>query len=108
MRYRQSSKRSQWIQRLALGLPLVAAMSLGCGGWTCAAYMDARQLDYLVFATMTPDYYLPGSGPILQRKLGLGTIPCLDIRQQCSGFLYGLQVARHPVVQRLFLPAFSG
>jgi len=57
MRYRQSSKRSHWIQRLALGLPLVAAMSLGCG-WTYAAYMDARQLDYLVFATESLE---PGS-----------------------------------------------
>ena len=42
---------------------------------------------------MTPDYYFPGVAPILQRKLGLPPVPCLDIRQQCSGFLYGLQLA---------------
>src|SRR5688572_1775515 len=51
------------------------------------------EIDYVVFATMTPDYYFPGCGALLQAKLGLGQIPALDIRQQCSGFVYGLQVA---------------
>jgi 3-oxoacyl-[acyl-carrier-protein] synthase-3 len=51
------------------------------------AGVEASEIDYVVFATMTPDYYFPGAAPIFQRKLGLGTIPCLDIRQQCSGFL---------------------
>src|SRR5256885_3059047 len=50
-------------------------------------------IDYVVFATMTPDYYFPGSGALLQTKLGLGKVPTLDIRQQCTGFIYGLQVA---------------
>ncbi|MFL5409688.1 MAG: 3-oxoacyl-ACP synthase III family protein [Myxococcales bacterium] len=50
-------------------------------------------IDYVVFATMTPDYYFPGCGGLLQHKLGLGNIPSLDIRQQCTGFLYGLQIA---------------
>jgi len=48
---------------------------------------------YVVFATMTPDYYFPGAGAILSNKLGLGHAPCLDIRQQCAGFLFGLQVS---------------
>jgi len=39
---------------------------------------------------MTPDFLLPGNGPLLQVALGLGDIPTFDIRQQCSGFLYGL------------------
>ena len=51
------------------------------------------EIDYVVFATMTPDYYFPGCGGLLQHKLGLRTIPSLDIRQQCTGFLYGLQVS---------------
>ena len=51
------------------------------------------ELDYIVFATMTPDHYFPGCGGLLQQKLGLATIPALDIRQQCTGFIYGLQVA---------------
>ena len=50
-------------------------------------------IDYVVFATMTPDYYFPGAGVLLQDKLGLGKVPTLDIRQQCTGFIYGLQVA---------------
>ncbi len=60
------------------------------------ALEDARvsvdEIDYVVFATMTPDYYFPGSGSLLQTKLGLKNVPALDIRQQCSGFVYGLQV----------------
>jgi 3-oxoacyl-[acyl-carrier-protein] synthase-3 len=54
---------------------------------------DASEIDYVVFATMTPDYYFPGCGALLQTKLGLGQVPALDIRQQCTGFIYGLQVA---------------
>jgi 3-oxoacyl-[acyl-carrier-protein] synthase-3 len=41
---------------------------------------------------MTPDYYFPGVGSLVQAKLGIGNIPALDIRQQCSGFIYGLQI----------------
>jgi 3-oxoacyl-[acyl-carrier-protein] synthase III len=49
-------------------------------------------VDLVVFATMTPDHYFPGSGAILQKKLGLPHVPCFDLRQQCVGFLYGLQL----------------
>ena len=56
------------------------------------AKLEAKDIDYIVFATMTPDYYFPGCGSLLQTKLGIGNIPALDIRQQCSGFVYGLQV----------------
>ncbi len=51
------------------------------------------EVDMVVFATMTPDHYFPGCGTLLQQKLGLRSVPCFDIRQQCSGFLYGLQLA---------------
>ncbi|MCP4899427.1 MAG: 3-oxoacyl-ACP synthase, partial [bacterium] len=57
------------------------------------AGLEISDIDYLIFATMTPDCYLPGAGAFLQRKLELGNIPCLDIRQQCAGFIYGLQLA---------------
>jgi len=57
------------------------------------AGLKPADIDYLVVATMTPDYYFPGSAPFLQRKLGLEHIPCLDIRQQCAGFVYALQLA---------------
>ena len=51
------------------------------------------EVDYIVFATMTPDHYFPGCGAILQDKMGMAHIPALDIRQQCTGFIYGLQVS---------------
>src|SRR5438132_2367288 len=57
------------------------------------AGLRADEIDYIVFATMTPDHFFPGCGGILQHKLGLGPIPALDIRQQCTGFIYGLQVS---------------
>jgi 3-oxoacyl-[acyl-carrier-protein] synthase III len=57
-----------------------------------SAGLAAGDIDYVVLATMTPDYYFPGSGAVLGGKLGLTRVPCLDIRQQCAGFVYGLQV----------------
>ena len=51
-------------------------------------------IDAIVFATMTPDYYFPGNGPLMQAEMGFAeSIPTFDIRQQCSGFLYGLDLA---------------
>jgi 3-oxoacyl-[acyl-carrier-protein] synthase III len=55
--------------------------------------MSSDSLDLIIFATMTPDYYFPGCGGLLQSKLGANNIPCFDIRQQCTGFLYGMQLA---------------
>jgi 3-oxoacyl-[acyl-carrier-protein] synthase-3 len=57
------------------------------------ADMDASELDCIVYATLSPDYFFPGGGVFLQRKLGVPGIPALDVRNQCSGFLYGLSVA---------------
>jgi 3-oxoacyl-[acyl-carrier-protein] synthase-3 len=57
------------------------------------ANIQPDEVDLVVFATMTPDHYFPGSGALLQSKLGLRTVPCFDIRQQCVGFLYGMQLA---------------
>src|SRR5438105_4967013 len=57
------------------------------------AGMGAEEVDLVVFATMTPDHFFPGAGALLQAKLGLREVPCFDIRQQCVGFLYGLQLA---------------
>lgn len=57
------------------------------------AGINKDEIDFIVFATLSPDYYFPGSGVLLQRELGLNTIGALDIRNQCSGFIYGLSVA---------------
>lgn len=58
------------------------------------AGLSAGDLDAAIFATMTPDHVLPGNGPLLQAALGMRSdLPTFDIRQQCSGFLYGLELA---------------
>jgi 3-oxoacyl-[acyl-carrier-protein] synthase III len=57
------------------------------------AGMDASELDCIIYATLSPDYFFPGSAVFLQRKLGVPGIAALDIRNQCTGFLYGLSVA---------------
>jgi 3-oxoacyl-[acyl-carrier-protein] synthase-3 len=57
-----------------------------------SARISPREIDYVVFATMTPDYVFPGSGALLAHKLGLGATPALDIRQQCAAMLFGLQI----------------
>ncbi len=50
-------------------------------------------IDFVVFATLSPDYYFPGTGVLVQRDLGLRTVGALDVRNQCSGFIYALSVA---------------
>lgn len=50
-------------------------------------------IDFIVFATLSPDYYFPGPGVLVQRDLGLKTVGALDVRNQCSGFVYALSVA---------------
>ena len=57
------------------------------------AKLEARQVDAIVYATSTPDHFAPGNGVYLQQALGVDTIPAMDIRNQCSGFIYALSVA---------------
>jgi 3-oxoacyl-[acyl-carrier-protein] synthase-3 len=57
------------------------------------AGMKAGDIDCIIYCTLSPDYFFPGTGVFLQRKLGLTGVPCLDVRNQCTGFLYGLSVA---------------
>ena len=59
------------------------------------AYLKPKDLDMIIFATLSPDYYFPGPGVFLQDKLGCGSIPAFDIRNQCSGFIYGLSMAQN-------------
>ena len=53
----------------------------------------AAEIDFIVFATLSPDYYFPGCGVLVQRALKMKEIGALDVRNQCSGFLYALSVA---------------
>lgn len=55
--------------------------------------ISKEDIDFIVFATISPDYYFPGPGVTLQRDLEIKTIGALDIRNQCSGFIYALSVA---------------
>ncbi|WP_278035171.1 3-oxoacyl-ACP synthase III family protein [Flavobacterium nitratireducens] len=57
------------------------------------AGIDKNDIDFIVFATLSPDYYFPGPGVLVQRDLGLKTVGALDVRNQCSGFVYALSVA---------------
>jgi 3-oxoacyl-[acyl-carrier-protein] synthase-3 len=75
--------------------PGVGSADLGAEAARAAladAGVEAAEVDYLVCATMTPDHYFPGSGTLIQHQLGIAPRPALDIRQQCAGFAYGLQV----------------
>ena len=63
------------------------------GTHTERAKIDKNDIDFIVFATISPDYYFPGPGVELQKELGLRTIGALDIRNQCSGFVYALSIA---------------
>ena len=69
-----------------LGLE-ASKIALDRAGWKPA------DIDMIIFATLSPDIFFPGPGCLLQHKLGLQTTPALDIRQQCTGFIYGLATA---------------
>ncbi len=92
----------EWIQeRTGIVERRYADEGVGCtelAAEACNRAMDAagigpQDVDALIVATLTPDYYMPGTSALLQSALGLGTKPALDIRCQCSGFLYGLNIA---------------
>ena len=57
------------------------------------AKINKEEIDFIVFATLSPDFYFPGCGVLVQKELGLPNVGALDIRNQCSGFLYALSVA---------------
>ena len=69
-----------------LGLE-ASKIALDRAGWV------PEDLDLIIFATLSPDLFFPGSGCLLQSKLGLKSTPAIDIRQQCTGFLYGFEMA---------------
>jgi 3-oxoacyl-[acyl-carrier-protein] synthase-3 len=57
------------------------------------AQIEKAEIDFIIAATLSPDHYFPGIGVLVQAKLGLSQIGALDVRNQCSGFIYGLSVA---------------
>ena len=57
------------------------------------AGLQAEDIDFIIFATLSPDYNFPGSGVLLQRELPFREIGALDVRAQCSGFIYSISIA---------------
>ncbi len=57
------------------------------------AGITSKDVDFIIFATLSPDYYFPGCAVLLQRTMGMGEVGALDIRNQCSGFIYALSIA---------------
>ena len=76
------------------GVDTVASMAANASRLAIErAGIAAEEVDFIVFATVTPDYFIPGNGVLLQRELGLQGIGALDIRNACSGFIYALSIA---------------
>lgn len=57
------------------------------------AGVTADDIDFIIFATLSADYFFPGGGVLVQRELGMKNIPALDVRNQCSGFIYSMSIA---------------
>jgi 3-oxoacyl-(acyl-carrier-protein) synthase III len=89
--------KSSGIRRRRWAAPGTTTSSLAAAALGVAlenASVAAEDVDYLLFGTMTPDRFIPGSAPAVQKSLSLREIPCLDIRGTCCNALYGLQLAR--------------
>ncbi len=89
--------RRRWVE------PGTATSSLASAALRLAlddAGLDSGNIDYLIFGTMTPDRFIPGSASAVQKKAGLRHIPCVDIRATCCNALYGLQLAAALVKSR--------
>jgi len=66
------------------------------------AKIDKSEIDFIVAATLSPDHYFPGIGVLVQAKLGLAGIGALDVRNQCTGFIYALSVADQYIKTRTY------
>ncbi|MDB2495434.1 3-oxoacyl-ACP synthase, partial [Flavobacteriaceae bacterium] len=89
---RTGIKERRWIEN---GSPETSS-SMGAKAAKIAiekAGIDKDEIDFIIFATLSPDMYFPGCGVQIQEMLGLPTIGALDVRNQCSGFVYALSVA---------------
>jgi len=92
----------EWIQeRTGIKQRHIAEDGIGCADLAkfaaeqaiADAGMTNQDIDMIIFATLNPDVFFPGSACILQSKMPFGTIPALDIRQQCTGFIYAVAIA---------------
>jgi 3-oxoacyl-[acyl-carrier-protein] synthase-3 len=87
---RSGIKTRHWVSDGDTGVTLAREASLRALG---KAGLTPQDLDCIVYCTCTPDHFEPGNGVFLQRELGITDIPAVDVRNQCSGFIYGLSIA---------------
>lgn len=87
---RTGIRRRHWVREGETGVDLAERASLRA---IEASGLAVTDIDAIVLATSTPDHFAPGNGVLLQHRLGLGPIPALDLRAQCSGFVYALATA---------------
>jgi len=90
IRTRTGIQQRRWVREGETNAALAHAASLKA---LEAAGLEPSAVDAIVYATSTPDHFAPGGGVYLQRLLGVGAIPSIDIRNQCSGFVYALAIA---------------
>ncbi len=87
---RSGIKTRHWVSDGDTGVSLAREASLKALG---KAGLTPSDIDCIVYCTCTPDHFEPGNGVFLQRELGVTDIPAVDVRNQCSGFIYGLSIA---------------
>jgi len=87
---RTGIEQRRWVGKGETGTTLATA---ACQEALERSRVAPKDIDLIIVATLSPDFNFPGNGVFLQRALGLKDIPCLDIRQQCTGFIYGLSIA---------------
>jgi 3-oxoacyl-[acyl-carrier-protein] synthase-3 len=87
---RTGIEQRHWVEEGETGTSLATAASKQA---IERAGIEVKDIDLIIYATLSPDFFFPGTAVFVQRALGLKEIPCLDIRQQCTGFIYGLSIA---------------
>ncbi len=87
---RTGIRQRHWIREGESGTTL---SQVAAGRALEAAGLEPAALEAIVYATSSPDHFAPGNGVLLQHAMGLGPIPAIDIRTQCSGFVYALSIA---------------
>ena len=90
IRERSGIAERRWVEPGTSGVSLAsnaARMAIADAG------IDKNDIDYIIFATINPDYCFPGNGVGVERELGLNHVGALDVRNQCTGFVYSMAVA---------------
>src|ERR671920_1775120 len=90
IRTRTGIQERRWVREGETGVELALKATQQA---LAMASLEATDLDAIVYATSSPDHFAPGNGVYLQRMLEIPAIPALDVRAQCSGFIYALSVA---------------